>query len=86
MSPVRSDAYPEGLRAHDTCGHNSCGCVVAECCFKCPLADCLHVSHGRAQSRLRDTQIVHLAGTVKEIAELAGVSPNTVYRARRRSG
>ena len=85
MSPVRADAYPEGLRAHDVCGHNSCGCVAAVCCFRCPLEDCLYDTHGRAESRLRDTQIVYQAGTVKEIAELAGVSLNTVYRARRRS-
>ena len=85
MSPVRSDAYPEGISARAKCGHiGGCGCEAAGCCFKCPLEECIHVSHGQAKIRLRDTKIVKLAGTVREIAELAGVSLNTVYRARKR--
>ena len=80
---VRSDAYPEGL---NVCGHNSCGCVVTQCCFKCPLEDCIYISGGHGVARLREVQIMKLAGTTKEVAELAGVSARTVYRARERSG
>ena len=84
MSPVRSDAYPEGISARAKCGPD-CGCEAAGCCFECPLEECIHVSHGQAKIRLRDTKIVKLAGTVREIAELAGVSIRTVHRARERS-
>ncbi len=64
--------------------HVSCGCVVSSCCFECPLEACIYESGGHGVARLREVQIMKLAGTTKEVAELAGVSARTVYRARER--
>ena len=75
---MRADAYPEGVKYPDT------GCEVAPSCLSCPLEVCIHDSHGQAKVRLRDTRIVKMDGTDREIADTVGVSVRTVYRARKR--
>ncbi|KKL99776.1 hypothetical protein LCGC14_1810970 [marine sediment metagenome] len=69
-----------------TC-HPGCGCVVASCCFKCPLEACIYESGGHGVARLREVQIAALPELNREkVAETVGCSERTVYRARKRNG
>lgn len=80
---MRANAYPEGVNYPDT------GCEVAPACLSCPLAECVYVGATRRlpeKARLRNLRIVEAGGPAREVAETVGVSVNTVYRARARSG
>ena len=67
-----------------SCEHVACGCpMVAECCFSCPLDDCVyeHGGHGYLTQRDAHLRVLKEAGlTNKELAAASDLSPRNVYR------
>jgi hypothetical protein len=65
-----------------SCEHVGCGCpMVAECCFSCPLPDCIYVCGGYLTQRDAHLRALKEAGlTNKELAAASDLSPRNVYR------
>ena len=73
------------------CHYRDEGCDLADSCLNCPLPGCIYDQSGGKQrwlKRLRDREIVRLAGTdgkgVKELAMMFRLSQRTVQRALKR--
>lgn len=81
VTRARSNALPEGMEYPDT------GCHVSPSCLACPLARCVF-ERARLDQRIAVTEVLlarcREGETVASLAESAGVSVRTVYRARSR--
>ncbi|MGD9115623.1 MAG: helix-turn-helix domain-containing protein [Dehalococcoidia bacterium] len=79
------DLLPEYCRYQDD------GCEFATACLNCPFPDCIYAQPGGRQQwlkNLRDQEVLkmHSGGkSVKELAEMFGVSQRTVQRIVKKS-
>lgn len=75
---------PGETRAKSACGHDSCGCGKALCCFDCPLGVCLLDVPGGSRTVLEEErrqaalQMRSQGKTLATIARQLGISRTTV--------
>jgi hypothetical protein len=78
------DLLPEYCRYQDD------GCEFANSCLNCPFPDCIYAQPGGRQQwlkNLRDQEVLKLHSqgkSVKELAEMFGLSPRTIQRILKR--
>ncbi len=78
------------MEGNPICGHIYCGCLASDCCFNCPLAQCVFEDNAPKMNeirlKLKDERVGALLErefSISLIAEIVGVSERTVSRSVR---